>query len=403
MAKNRDIAGLLTGIPSSGLNPMDNLTSDQLMTRAFMGGMEQMGRGLRGLFGQDRRTPREIAVAQELQKQKEAEAREAQKQRADEAKRKQQQKAIISFAEKRYADNPEYINLIEAGVPLKDVESMSKGEKDFVVVGNSVYYPETKEFKTMPSTKSGKPPIVRSVFSEEKNANVIRFYDPNDPTKILKEELAPKDQGRSSVALLRLIDDTNNKAQEQRVKVQKVGALADKLDQAQGQISSGLVSTAKEALKAVFGTQDYESELRTEAQRLRTSNAIKNLPAGPASDKDVALVLSGEPPANASPEYLARYARGIQKLAQYEADYYTNSASWLDRYGDNRGFSSYLQRQQAEETLAGIPPQAIVELEADMSPQALTEFTEVFGIDYLEVTENLKRANEILSSLKRDL
>ena len=313
MAKNRDIAGLLTGIPSSGLNPMDNLTSDQLMTRAFMGGMEQMGRGLRGLAGQDRRTPREIAMAQELQKQKEAEAREAQKQRADEAKRKQQQKAIISFAEKRYADNPEYINLIEAGVPLKDVESMSKGEKDYVVVGNSIYYPETKEFKTMPSTKSGRPPIVKSVFSEEKNANVIRFYDPNDPTKILKEELAPKDQGRSSVALLRLIDDTNNKAQEQRVKVQKVGALADKLDQAQGRISSGLASTAKEALDEVFGTQDYESELRTEAQRLRTSNAIKNLPAGPASDNDVALVLSGEPPANANPDYLARYARGIQK------------------------------------------------------------------------------------------
>ena len=153
----------------------------------------------------------------------------------------------------------------------------------------------------------------------------------------------------------------------------------------------------------MFGTQDYESELRTEAQRLRTSNAIKNLPAGPASDKDVALVLSGEPPANANPEYLARYARGIQKLAQYEADYYTNSSSWLDRYGDNRGFSSYLQREQAEETLAGIPPQAIVELESDMSPQALAEFNQVFGVDYLGTTEQLKRANETLSSLKRDL
>ena len=164
-----------------------------------------------------------------------------------------------------------------------------------------------------------------------------------------------------------------------------------------------MASTAKEALDEIFGTQDYESELRTEAQRLRTSNAIKNLPAGPASDKDVALVLSGEPPANANPEYLARYARGIQKLAQYEADYYTNSASWLDRYGDNRGFSSYLQRQQAEETLAGIPPQAIVELEADMSPQALAEFNQVFGVDYLGTTEQLKRANETLSSLKRDL
>ena len=394
MAK-RDITGLLTGIPSGGFDPMVGLSNTQALNLIAAQGREQLGGAVRGLLGGDRRTPTDLAIEQQKI--------ESTQQRLAEAKRQQQQESIIAFAEKRYADNPEYVDLIKAGVPLKDVESMSKGEKDFVVVGNSVYIPSTGEFKTMPSTESGKPPIVRSVFSEEKNANVIRFYDPNDPTKILKEELAPKDQGRSSVALLRLIDDTNNKAQEQRVKVQKVGALADKLDEAQGQIASGLVSTAKEAFKAVFGTQDYESELRTEAQRLRTSNAIKNLPAGPASDKDVALVLSGEPPANASPEYLARYARGIQKLAQYEADYYTNSASWLDRYGDNRGFSSYLQREQAEETLAGISPQAIVELESDMSPQALAEFNQAFGIDYLAVTEQLKRANETLSSLKRDL
>ena len=394
MAK-RDITGLLTGIPSGGFDPMVGLSNAQTLDLIAAQGREQMGGAVRGLLGGDRRTPTDLAIEQQKI--------ESTQQRLAEAKEQQQQESIIAFAEKRYADNPEYVKLIEAGVPLKDVESMSKGEKDFVVVGNSIYIPSTGEFKTMPSTKSGKTPIVKSVFSEEKNANVIRFYDPNDPTKILKEELAPKDQARSSVALLRLIDDTNNKAQEQRVKVQKVGTLADKLDQAQGKISSGLASTAKEALDEVFGTQDYESELRTEAQRLRTSNAIKNLPAGPASDKDVALVLSGEPPANANPEYLARYARGIQKLAQYEADYYTNSSSWLDRYGDNRGFSSYLQREQAEETLAGIPPQAIVELESNMSPQALAEFNQVFGVDYLGTTEQLKRANETLSSLKRDL
>jgi len=394
MAK-RDITGLLTGIPSGGFDPMVGLSNAQTLDLIAAQGREQMGGAVRGLLGGDRRTPTDLAIEQQKI--------ESTQQRLAEAKKQQQQESIIAFAEKRYADNPEYVKLIEAGVPLKDVESMSKGEKDFVVVGNSIYIPSTGEFKTMPSTKSGKPAIVKSVFSEEKNANVLRFYDADDPTKILKEELAPKDQARSSVALLRLIDDTNNKAQEQRVKVQKVGALADKLDQAQGKISSGLASTAKEALDQVFGTQDYESELRTEAQRLRTSNAIKNLPAGPASDKDVALVLSGEPPANANPEYLARYARGIQKLAQYEADYYTNSSSWLDRYGDNRGFSSYLQREQAEETLAGIPPQAIVELESDMSPQALAEFTQVFGVDYLGTTEQLKRANETLSSLKRDL
>ncbi len=280
---------------------------------------------------------------------------------------------------------------------------MSKGEKDFVVVGNSIYIPSTGEFKSMPKTGSGEKPIVKEVFSEEKQANVLRFYDPFDPTRLLYEELAPIDKAKSSVALLNLVTETNEKAKEQTLKAKKAGELANKLDQAQGQIASGLVSTAKEAFKAVFGTQDYESELRTEAQRLRTSNAVKNLPTGPASDKDIRLVLSGEPPANASPQYLAEYAKGIQKLAQYEADYYTDYASWLDNHGDNRGFNSYLQREQAEETLAGIPPQALVDLESDMSPQAIAEFNQHFGIDYLEVTERLNRANKILSSLKRDL
>lgn len=59
MAK-RDIAGLLTGIPSGGLDPMAKLTPQQMRAQAVMGGIEQMGRGLRGLANQDRRTQSEI-------------------------------------------------------------------------------------------------------------------------------------------------------------------------------------------------------------------------------------------------------------------------------------------------------------------------------------------------------
>ena len=59
MAK-RDIAGLLTGIPSGGLDPMVKLTPQQMRAQAVMGGIEQMGRGLRGLANQDRRTQPEV-------------------------------------------------------------------------------------------------------------------------------------------------------------------------------------------------------------------------------------------------------------------------------------------------------------------------------------------------------
>lgn len=56
---NRDIAGLLTGIPSGGIDPMATLTPRQMRAQTVMGGIEKRGRGLRGLMGGDRRTPQE--------------------------------------------------------------------------------------------------------------------------------------------------------------------------------------------------------------------------------------------------------------------------------------------------------------------------------------------------------
>jgi hypothetical protein len=54
MANRRDIAGLLTGIPSGGIDPRATLTPQQMRANAVMGGIEQMGRGVRGMFGANR-------------------------------------------------------------------------------------------------------------------------------------------------------------------------------------------------------------------------------------------------------------------------------------------------------------------------------------------------------------
>jgi len=76
MANRRDIAGLLTGIPSGGIDPRATLTPQQMRAQAVMGGIEQMGRGVRGMFGGDRRTAQERqqdAVLQQLTQQRVAE------------------------------------------------------------------------------------------------------------------------------------------------------------------------------------------------------------------------------------------------------------------------------------------------------------------------------------------
>lgn len=71
MANRRDIMGLLTGIPSQGISPLSALTPQQIRAQAVQGGIDAMGRGMRGMFSGDRRTPQQIAMAQEVKKERE--------------------------------------------------------------------------------------------------------------------------------------------------------------------------------------------------------------------------------------------------------------------------------------------------------------------------------------------
>lgn len=63
MANKRDIMGLLTGIPSQGISPLSQLTPQQMRAQAVQGGIEAMGRGMRGLMTGERRTPQQVQQA----------------------------------------------------------------------------------------------------------------------------------------------------------------------------------------------------------------------------------------------------------------------------------------------------------------------------------------------------
>lgn len=63
MANKRDIMGLLTGIPREGISPLSQLTPQQMRAQAVQGGIEAMGRGMRGLMTGERRTPQQVQQA----------------------------------------------------------------------------------------------------------------------------------------------------------------------------------------------------------------------------------------------------------------------------------------------------------------------------------------------------
>lgn len=121
--------------------------------------------------------------------------------------------------------------------------------------------------------------------------------------------------------------------------------LANKIEQAAG--TSGIAGKFSETLKSVTGNQDAVTQLKNEYTRIRNSAAIKSLPPGVATDKDIELALKGIPPENANPATIASFLRGMAKMQQYEAASEGAKADWVFSNGN-------LGRAKADIDIGGI-------------------------------------------------
>lgn len=98
-------------------------------------------------------------------------------------------------------------------------------------------------------------------------------------------------------------------------------------------MGSGLAAKGGELYKQYMGSQDAVTALRQEYTRLRNTQAIKMLPPGPATDKDIALAMKGFPDESSSPKAMASFLRGMAKLNQYAAVNESAKAEWVNAVG----------------------------------------------------------------------
>ena len=245
-----------------------------------------------------------------------------------------------------------------------------------------------------PNPKTGK---------EEKR--IIRFdTDPitganieTDVGRAPPEEFAPTSV-KESAALLKIENNLTTEVNELQAKALRAEELADGLEKYDP--VGGLQGSLIEYTKEISGQQDAISALRTEASRLTTSAAVANLPKGPASDKDIALVLKGVPPADANAQYLAQYARGVAKMQKAEAQYRREQLNWLSKNRSYRGFNAHMTKKKVEEQFAATPQQALQEMEASLNDSsARQEFLDTFKFDYVQYKQELEDANDVLRSL----
>jgi len=431
----QDIAGLLTGISSTQQPVQQAVPGSPNFYGEFMAargrGLQQ---GLGGLLRGGEPSPQEkiqgamfelnsptdkagaakttqqqildltkLAQVQQMQGNPAAAAQTAaQVQQLQEQVQKETQKeANVSYVETMFPDKPELVELAEKGISISEIKLIGKGEKDYAVVGNSVYIPSTGKFIQGPKTKSGAAIKPNKEFNEDTSQNELVWRDPTDPTVVLKRVKAPVDTAGVTATVERIMKTNRELEQAERATELEATTLANEYEKMLSDVNSGIFKTLEEGYKSITGRQDKLTSMYLAADRLRVGRGVKNLPVGPASDKDVALVMKGELPANASPEEIVRYAKGIARLARIGRQDAALENSWYDRYGDARGLSSQREKERLEESFAGFSKEALAELEADMSEDAIKEFNEAFNVDYLDMRTKLERANKTLAELNR--
>ena len=151
-------------------------------------------------------------------------------------------------------------------------------------------------------------------------------------TQLKLEEMLQSGQKVEGASLTEMTKAVGS-AQENAALAARTNDLADKI-KASDMRGAGWRSWFGENMAGVFGNQDAVSALRGQYEQLKISQALKNLPPGAASDKDIALAMKGFPPATADKNYLVSWLRGMAKMQNIAAAADQRRADWISANGN---------------------------------------------------------------------
>lgn len=143
-------------------------------------------------------------------------------------------------------------------------------------------------------------------------------------------ELGQK-SGQLNDSSIKIVNDSAVASVAARQSASQMSDLANKLAQNGG--GYGAFSTAKEWLKQAAGNENALTQLRNEYIRLKNTQALKMLPPGPASDKDIAFVMKGFLPESADAQTLANFLRGMEKIQIYTSSLEDAKSQWVNSVG----------------------------------------------------------------------
>lgn len=140
--------------------------------------------------------------------------------------------------------------------------------------------------------------------------------------------------GEMPPAVFKVVDEAYGKAQVAQVTANQAEQLAKEFIAADP--ASGWAGAIAEGWKKFQGQEDQISALKTRWANIKNSNIIQNLPPGVASDRDIAMFSEGFPGANAAPETVAGFLRGMAKASRFVEASSNAEAEWMG-YNRSKG------------------------------------------------------------------
>jgi hypothetical protein len=127
----------------------------------------------------------------------------------------------------------------------------------------------------------------------------------------------------------KLINESATLASTSKQAAGQFNDLAKRIESAEG--GKGALTSATEWLAKATGRQDEWTQIRNEYTRIKNTIAIKSLPPGPATDRDITEALKGIPPENANAATLATFLRGMAKMQDIDASINNAKTDWLSQ------------------------------------------------------------------------
>lgn len=201
---------------------------------------------------------------------------------------------------------------------------------------------KAKADATVAELEAGNTPQAISLKNQNTQAGVTKIY--SDIRSTADRLALDKDKLKTEVELelYKLQDKSGTLPDDARKEVNgAVGAAVAAKQHSQQMIDlagkfekmtplGGVAGKGRELMQSVLGTEDDVTAIRREFNRLKNTEALKLLPPGPASDRDISIVQKGFPTDTFNATEIADFLRVMAKLSQVESVTNSAKAEWVN-------------------------------------------------------------------------